>query len=328
MALYKLTKQAITVIPETKWSAVGWTERYDIQRILRNHPEVIDPGLMTIAEEFDDWSGSRRRIDLLALHNDGTLVVVELKREDSESMMELQAIRYAAMAANMTFDQLVKAHAQYLISRTVGGVAADRIRAHLNHASDSIPEIKSARPRIIVVSADFSTELTTSVLWLNGFDLGITCLQMRPHLAPGLPADELLVDVTRIIPLPQAASFTVGVNEKAAETNAASRSRSERSWVVLERLGRWRPGVELRYDPRRVPADREPADVLFCAHVDAGGKVIWAADGQSYSLSRLTGRLRDDHSLPGLSQDFNAFAYWTFADDPSRSLWDAAQGGS
>ncbi|WP_229262130.1 hypothetical protein [Duganella guangzhouensis] len=61
---------------------------------------------MVLAEEFGDWVGANRRIDLLCLDDQANLVIVELKRDNS-AHMELQALRYAAMVSTMRFDQAV-----------------------------------------------------------------------------------------------------------------------------------------------------------------------------------------------------------------------------
>ena len=80
-------------------------ERADLQRLLRDQPDVLEEGLFIVAEEFSNWQDSGRSIDLLAVDSEGNhLVVIELKRTQTGDHSELQAIRYAAMVANMTLD--------------------------------------------------------------------------------------------------------------------------------------------------------------------------------------------------------------------------------
>ena len=104
MAIYKMVgdKEKLDEVATTSFGQEGVLERADLQRMLRDQPDVLEKGLRIIAEEFGDWEDSNRRIDLLGLDANGRLVVIELKRGDTGSHMDLQAIRYAAMVANMT----------------------------------------------------------------------------------------------------------------------------------------------------------------------------------------------------------------------------------
>ena len=52
-------------IPATSFGQEGVLERADLQRILRDKPEVLEEGLLIISEEFGSWQDSNRRIDLL-----------------------------------------------------------------------------------------------------------------------------------------------------------------------------------------------------------------------------------------------------------------------
>jgi len=47
--------------------------------------------VLVIAEEFDGWDKSRRRIDLLGGDKDANLVVYELKRMEDGGHMDLHA---------------------------------------------------------------------------------------------------------------------------------------------------------------------------------------------------------------------------------------------
>ena len=214
MPLYLVKPDSLEAVHETSFASEGLKERGDLQRLLRDQPDVIEPGLFIVAEEFGDWEESRRRIDLLALDSGGRVVVVELKRTEDGGFMDLQSIRYASMVANMTFDQIVDAHRQYLTSRGVVGDAHELVLQHLHAADDESVEIDSQQPRMILVSGDFSRELTTSILWLNDNGLDIRCVRLQLYRS----ASDLLVDVTQVLPLPEAQDYIVRVRNKAAET--------------------------------------------------------------------------------------------------------------
>ncbi len=179
MALYVVSDDALRPVQETTFASEKLFERRDIQRLLKANIAALDPDLMVIAEEYGEWEESSRRIDLLCIDKQGQLVVVELKRTDDGGHMELQAIRYAAMVSSMSFDQLVSAHAGYLKEEDGRAIAEDAILRFLGWEP---PEQKSLSDdvRIILVSADFSIEVTTAVLWLNDRDLDITCFRMKP----------------------------------------------------------------------------------------------------------------------------------------------------
>lgn len=110
MAIYEITANRIEEIRETTFGMAGIKERGDLQRLLRDQIEIVSPDTLVIAEEFGEWTDSRRRIDLLGLDEDANLVVFELKRSEDGGFMELQALRYAAMVSAMTFDKVVEAY--------------------------------------------------------------------------------------------------------------------------------------------------------------------------------------------------------------------------
>jgi len=181
MTVYRFRSGMLEALEGVTFQAAGVRERQDLQPVLREHLEVIVPGAMVLCEEFGDWEDSRRRIDLLALDRDARLVVIELKRTLDGGHMELQALRYAAMVANMTFDHAVVAHGDYLERLRS---AEDPRQAILDFLEWEEPQEDDFAQdvRILLASADFSRDLTTSVLWLNERDLDITCIRLtRPR---------------------------------------------------------------------------------------------------------------------------------------------------
>ncbi len=111
-----MTRDSIARVGETSFAASGVRERADLQRLLRDNLAIVAPDTLLIAEEFGSWDASYRRIDLLGIGRDASLVVIELKRDDTGVHMELQALRYAAMVARMTFDQAAAAYQGFLES--------------------------------------------------------------------------------------------------------------------------------------------------------------------------------------------------------------------
>lgn len=223
MPLYTLNQSDISPVKQTTLSELGIRERGDLQRLLRANVQVISPNTLVIAEEFGDWDRSQRRIDLLGIDKDANLVVLELKRSDDGAHMELQAIRYAAMVARMTFDEAAATYARFLAS---AGIEADSRRAILDFLEWTEPsDGEFARNvRIVLASGDFSPEITSTVLWLNERDLDITCVRLRPYQL----GEQLLVNVEQIIPLPEATDYQVQIRNKAREERSTNGAAGER----------------------------------------------------------------------------------------------------
>ena len=227
MAIYRIANGENSTkfepIPKTSFEAEGIRERDDLQRMLSVQPDVLEEGLFILADEYGDWEESKRRIDLLALDNEGRLVVVELKRSDLEDThMELQAVRYAALVANMTLEQAIDAHRMYLSRWNIEGDAESRVLDHLGGDDEDVL-INSENPRIILASANFSKELTTSVLWLNQVGLDVTCIKLQPCKKEG---DSVLVERSQVIPIPEAADYTIRLRNRETERQEASQVKT------------------------------------------------------------------------------------------------------
>src|SRR5690349_16324352 len=180
MPIYEIQSESLAPLQEVTFASKKILEG-DIQRIFRRYIDAIAPDTFVLAEEFSDWADSWRSIDLLCLDKAANLVVVELKRTQDGGHMELQAIRYAAMISKMTFADAVAAHAKFLVKHGMQGTDAEgAILGFLG--VDEIKESEFAQDvRIILVSADFSKEITTSVLWLNERELDIRCVRLRAY---------------------------------------------------------------------------------------------------------------------------------------------------
>lgn len=216
MPVYKVTPDRIDALPATTYAQRWIKERADLQRLLRANIGVVTnpaepgaPGVLVIAEEFGEWDDSKRRIDLLGVDDKGNLVVIELKRDDDGSHMELQTIRYAAMVSRMTFARAVEVYQSHLDKHAPGQDARAKLLEFLRWEEPREEEF-AADVRIVLVSAEFKKEITTAVLWLNERDLDIRCVRVMPY-ANGA---ETIVDVQQIIPQPDIAERLIQIKQK------------------------------------------------------------------------------------------------------------------
>lgn len=222
MAFYELMTDCLRRVPDTTFANAGIRERADLQRLLRSQIDIIAEDTLVIAEEFGEWENSNRRIDLLGLDKEANLVVFELKRTEDGGHMELQALRYAAMVSTMTFEKVEQVYEDYL--RSVGN-ETDARSAILDFLGwDEAEENPFGQEiRIVLVSADFSKELTTSVMWLNKQGLDIRCVRIKPYIDNG----RVLVDVQHLIPLPEAAEYQIKIKAKQERDKIARESSKD-----------------------------------------------------------------------------------------------------
>jgi len=137
--------------------------------------------------------------------------------------MELQAIRYAAMVSTMTFAKVVSVHDQYLKAHGKDGDAEAAILDFLGWDEPNQEEF-AQDVRIILASADFSKELTTSVMWLNKSVIDIRCIRLKPYRL----GERILLDVQQIIPLPESNDYQVQIREKSVEQRQARQQQTNR----------------------------------------------------------------------------------------------------
>ncbi|HEY5883211.1 MAG TPA: DUF4268 domain-containing protein [Pyrinomonadaceae bacterium] len=249
MPLYEITAENLNELKETSFETVRLRERFDLQRLLRKQIDVIAPDTLVIAEEFGEWEESKRRIDLLALDKDANLVVIELKRTDDGGHMELQAIRYAAMVSTMTFDKVVEIYGKCLERQ---GRSEDARALVLEFLGWDEPDddVFAQDVRILLVSANFSKELTTAVMWLNKRDLDIRCVRVVPHQDNG----RVLVNVQQVIPLPEAGDYQIQIREKEYQ------ERKARNEINLVRRKFWQGLLAIAAQKSKLHANISPTD--------------------------------------------------------------------
>lgn len=228
MSIFSLKNGQLNQVKVTNFASESILERQDLQQALQQNIEVVAPNCLILAEEYAEWDSSRKRIDLLALDKQANLVIIELKRTESGDHMELQAIRYASMISTMTLDHAVDVYQSYKSRNCNLELTKEEALLDLeNFVEIELDETNFGNDvRIFLVSADFSKELTTSVIWLNERDLDITCVRMKPYKYQ----DTILLDIQQVIPLPEAKDYQVKAQKKAEERREKQKIISTRDY--------------------------------------------------------------------------------------------------
>lgn len=229
MSIFLLENGQLNAIHGTTFINESILERQHLQQALKQNISVIAADCLVLTEEYAEWDASRKRIDLLAIDKQANLVIIVLKRTDTGDHMELQALRYASMISTMTFEHALDVLVDYRNKNGEEGFTRENARETIEDfiELDAINETNFGNDvRIILVSAEFSKELTTSVIWLNERDLDITCVRMKPYKYQ----DQILIDIQQVLPLPEAKDYQIRAQKKAEERREIQKNLNSKDY--------------------------------------------------------------------------------------------------
>lgn len=274
-----------TSVPAGTLKAAGLMERQHLQEWVIAHPEILGQGVMVVAVEYDGWmagSGAQRdRLDVLGLDVDGRLVVAELKRGPAPDTVDMQAIKYAAMASQFKVETLATAYASYRAKRgatiTVEA-AADEISTHAPATTDET----LANPRLVVIAQSFSPSVISSVVWLAKRGLTIALTRFQPYQ---LEDGRVLVTFSRLFPLPTLEDSIVAPGTPTADIPVAQLPVVE--WHVEELVALGRIANPTARTVLDMCSERADSIVSLTEIVDAAGITRSAARGQLAGLTMV-----------------------------------------
>ena len=229
------TAQAVKV---TTLEAAGLMERAHLQEWVVTHPIILGAGVKIVTVEYDGWvvggDAQRNRLDVLGLDRDGRLVVAELKRGIAPDTVEMQVIKYAAMASRFRLDSLASAHAAYSTSRgtpMTHDQATEALQAHAETVSDET----LSDPRVVVIAQGFSPIVISSVIWLAQRSVDVSLVRFQPYQHVG---GQVFVTFSRLFPLPDIEKSIVAPGTPTAEISTEQLPRVEWTSADLVGLGR------------------------------------------------------------------------------------------
>ena len=205
-------------LAEVEFAQLGLRERSDIQEWVDRNPGIMGEDLLIIAKEFSGFDRTSERLDLLAVDYSGTLVVIELKRDDTGADAYWQAIKYASYLRRANEAEIIGMLADHAkISEEDAGA---RLLKHLE--ADDFGSLNNSQ-RIILASHRFAPEVTSAALWLNEKVPGealITCVQLTPYRDE--MTDSLYLQANTIIPVPGEEAYAVQIGDRQLQRRASS----------------------------------------------------------------------------------------------------------
>ena len=201
-------------IAEVDFATLGLLERQHIQEWVAANPGVLGEDLLIVGKEFSGFDRTNERVDLIAVDATGSLVVIELKRDDTGSDAHWQAIKYAGYLHRATSDSIVRMTAAYCNESEED--AGLRLLQHTG--ADDLSGLNHDQ-RIILASHRFAPEVTSAALWLNQQALGddlFTCVKLTPYQDTQTGA--LYIQASTIIPVPGLdEGYLVGVGQSSQQ---------------------------------------------------------------------------------------------------------------
>lgn len=217
-------------ISKKSFSELGFREREHLQEWFAKDPNMLGEKLLIIQKEFDGFSDTRERLDLLALDKEGNLVIIENKLDDSGKDVTWQALKYASYCSSLDKEEIRSIYQAYLSKQGLDEKADENLSEFFEIDYEELLLNQGTNQRIILVAANFRKEVTSTVLWLMNFNLSVKCIKVTPYQK----GEELFLDVEQIIPVKDTEDYTIKIAEKANLENSTKVEVSNRHQIRLE----------------------------------------------------------------------------------------------
>lgn len=302
----------------------GLREREHLQEWVLANPQILGEDVMIVTFEFDRWLPAvksqgkvRDRLDILGIDTGGKLVVAELKRDAAPDTVEMQAVKYAAMAAQFTPTILAQAHQRHLTAQGESVSQDEALSRLAEHASGAL-DLKILRhPRIVLIAGEYPDTTMTSAIWLTQMGVSFTLVRYQAYRTPA----GMHVTTSRLWPLDQAEDLVVRPEERVEVEAAQEQRRRSRSVVVrIIEAGLLEEGQVLTVEPdTQVTADIRDAVYEWVSVDPARGQARWVnsnprclrweVDGSEWSTSGLAEHIIAEAS--GASPSITGPTWWT-----------------
>ncbi len=150
---------------------------------------------------------------MLAIDENGNLVIIENKLDDSGKDVIWQSLKYASYCSGLTKNDINDIFQKY-INNQDRNEQADKVLCEFLGIEDySEVELNNEDQRIIMIAANFRKEVTSTALWLLDHNVKIKCIRVTPYELNG----QILLDTEQIIPIVDAEEYLIKIATKKQE---------------------------------------------------------------------------------------------------------------
>lgn len=228
----------------------------DLENLLSENLEIIfenednERDMQIVGRQMFD--ANNKRSDLVALSDDGSLVVIELKRfakdiMNREENFAMQAVRYAASLATIqSIEDLIEiSYIPYLkkYSPIEEYILNNDSEAYRSKADESIynllgddfdVDLFNNKQKIILVAFSFDDETLSSVAWLSENGIDIQCIEIQVYENNG----EHFIFPNKILPALKSEDFYIEFKSGNTKT-LKKKSITRRNLPRIDKLIEW-----------------------------------------------------------------------------------------
>ena len=225
----KEKNEAISISKKT-FQELEFKERKHLQEWISKNTDILGERLLIIQKEFAGFDDTKERLDLLALDENGNLVIIENKLDDSGKDVVWQSLKYASYCSSLTKNDIKDIFQKYIDSQGKNDHSEKLICDFLDIEDFSEVELNSDDQRIIMIAANFRKEVTSTAMWLLDHNIKIKCIKVTPYELGG----QILLDTEQIIPIIDAEDYLIKIANKKQEELINREKKQTRHTVRLD----------------------------------------------------------------------------------------------
>ncbi|MCF0129521.1 MAG: DUF4268 domain-containing protein [Pseudobutyrivibrio sp.] len=224
MYVIDTANNTIKKIQNKSFHELGFKERQHLQEWIAKNPECLgDEELLIIQKEFDGFSDTNERLDLLALDKKGALVIIENKLDDTGKDVNWQALKYVSYCATLSKQQIIDIFQDYLDKNEPGKTAKQELVDFYNGKPIDEISLNDVDQRMMLVAGNFRKEVTSTAMWMIDHGISVQCFKATPFQFE----KELFLDIEQIIPVKEAQEYMIKMADKAKESQSVQSSSSQ-----------------------------------------------------------------------------------------------------